>query len=168
VVSVLVNQPGGIELRKVSLVTRLSTRVLADRSDRELIAGVAPEANVRLAFHAQRIVRPASRASLAGALRRLAQVSRHGSPPISARVPIRRERTWEASTELVALSDRVAGPAPISPQAIAIVRAILTDGAGPLFRADSPACFSRNLRRALRVAEYLEPEPGDALGRLIG
>jgi hypothetical protein len=58
--------------------------------------------------------------------------------------------------ELEALLDRLLVPAPVSARGMALVRLLMRDGSGPLFRYESREDLSLQVRRA---TDALDPGP---------
>jgi hypothetical protein len=133
-------RPDGVHvlIRRVRARDRVAARLHADRLDRELARGVAPDANAQLALRARRLLKPAFRAQVASGLRRLVYfVQAH--PPRSGDVMLMREQIHSAIPELRQLADRLEAAEPLDVRGIARTRLLLTDPAGPLFyrrRAD--------------------------------
>jgi hypothetical protein len=108
---------------------------------------VSPEASVLLAVHAQRIVRPRACRALAATLRRLIA----GRRPRGT-VPVSRSRVQSAAARLNAIAARLETDGPIAARGVAALRVLLSDGAGPLYRAgtDLQDCL-------IRILADLEP-----------
>ena len=71
----------------------------------------------------------------------------HGPPALSARVPVELEQVRVAAPEierLVALLDDETHPLP--PDSVLEARALLTDGAGPMFTPAEPGTLRRRVR----------------------
>jgi len=150
---VLVTNPGGITSRSVRLADRVRARLAAGRLDRELAGGRCPDVEVTLAVHAERIVRPPARDSLARSLRRVADLAEAPDGAGRSHTPLCWPHARQAAADLRALAERLEKPGPISPQAVARVRMILTDGAGPLYWRDSPDDLGMKLCQAAEVAD---------------
>jgi hypothetical protein len=149
----LVNDRDGITSHPVRLLDRVRAGLGAHRLDRELAAGRSPEVETSIAVHAQRITRPSVQADLARSLLRITEFAE--APDRMSRAPalICQRRVREAAADLRALTERLELAGPISLQALALVRTILTDGTGPLYRADSSDDLGMQLRHALAVAD---------------
>ena len=116
---------------------RLKARLAADRLDRELASGASPESSLLLAVHAQRIVDPAACSALAGSVRKVIERTGRKRPALSAQVPISTPTVSAAAGDLQALANRLDESGPVRAQGVAEVRALLHDGAGPLYRSGS-------------------------------
>ncbi|MBI1378886.1 MAG: hypothetical protein GC157_15620 [Frankiales bacterium] len=144
----------GVHVVRPTLVDRLVARLTADRLDRALVAGVAPESQLVLALHARRIATESSRRRLADVLARLLEAGqewdRTRSPgPAIAVLP----RVWAARDDLAALEQALLAPAPLSARGIATVRRLLRDGEGPLYRYEATGDVGAMARDALRTLE---------------
>jgi hypothetical protein len=130
--------PWGVCAREASRRERLWSHVHADELDRRLAAGRAPEGSPLLALRAQQLACPATRQSLATTIGRLLRAA--DKPPgrfavhQSAAVLHRLRATRALLAELV---DRLLAPVPVSAHGVALVRVLLRDGSGPLFRFES-------------------------------
>jgi hypothetical protein len=143
---VLLTDGTGISVRRVGLVDRLRRGLQASRLDALLAEGVAPDSNVALALHADRLARTSER-------RRLARYLRHiGSRPgrsESLRAAIARRIEPDAFRDLEDLAERLLVPGPVDVQGVAKVRVLLTDGTGPLYRDSTARDLHAELRDAL-------------------
>jgi hypothetical protein len=130
-----------IVARPARLRERLAARFTPTRLDRELAAGVAPEADGALALRAQRLVGHEVRESLGRQLVRIVLDAHTGGHPwLAAQVPLSRHEVAEAADELAAIAARLLGPEPVAAQGVAAVHLLLSDGTGPLyFRGNGPA-----------------------------
>jgi hypothetical protein len=120
-------------------------------ADTELLAP-APRVGLRARWRAMREARMVSER----ARRRLAQgieraVTRAAGPPpfYTAVVPVAREATGEARDALLDLAERLRAPRPVSPEGVLLARALLLDGAGPLFAPGEPGELRGAALRAL-------------------
>jgi hypothetical protein len=152
-VVVLLTDRGGMRSRSVRLVDRLRARLAAGRLDHELAEGRCPDVELTRAVHAQRIVRPSERVRLARSLRRVAELAEAPLPTDRAHALICWPHAQRADADLRAVVAKLERPGPISPQTVARVRTILTDGAGPLYRRDSPDDLGNQLRQAAAFAD---------------
>jgi hypothetical protein len=69
------------------------------------------------------------------------------SPRLGLRARWRAAR--EARTALLDLAERLRAPRPVNPEGVRLVRALLRDGAGPLFAPDEPGELRGAALRAL-------------------
>jgi hypothetical protein len=128
----------GVYVCRTTWVQRLECRVLADRLDRTLAAGIAPETDVLLALRAQRLAGSASRLELARCLERIldaAAESPRGLGPHASLAVL--GRVNEFRPDLEALVDHLMAPVPLSARGVALVSLLLRDGTGPLYRYES-------------------------------
>src|SRR5262245_34413522 len=87
-----------IEPRRVRARDRIRARLAANRLDRDLAGGVAPERSVALALRARRLVDPAFAATLARAIQRILSDAWHPEP-MPARMPTRGDAVRNAGAE---------------------------------------------------------------------
>lgn len=131
-----------LTLRRLRPWHRMLARWRAAGLDRALADGADPEQSVYLAARAMQLTSAKSRRHLADGLRRVLagmERSRGGTGPDRVpvwptRVPVRREGI-AAAAELAALPDYLLAAGPVPAQGVAMVRRLLSDGAGPLYRA---------------------------------
>jgi hypothetical protein len=135
----------------VSLVQRLLSRARGSALDRRLADGAAPESSLDLAIRADVLIRPDQRAVLAHDLDQIAVTARR--TPSKAQVRLCRRRICEAGAELTALSRQLAAPGPVSVRGVAMIRELLRDGTGPLFRPDSHVDLRLVLHTALAALD---------------
>jgi hypothetical protein len=139
----------GVYVEPVTLRRRVQCTLLADRLDRSLAAGVHPESDVLLALRAQRLACPRMRVELAttvGRLLRAADEPEHALTRAPSMAVLERVRTTR--NDLEALVDHLLAPVPVSARGVALVRMLLRDGSGPLFRYESRADLAAQVRRA--------------------
>jgi hypothetical protein len=139
--------------RRPTLGHRLNARLLADRLDRELATGITPEASLLHALHAQRIVRPRSCRTLGRSLRRiLAAAGADTTSRVPTATPICQANVRAAATMLALVVQRLERNGPIQARGIASLRLLITNGGGPIYRADAPENLSIE---AQTVLQYL-------------
>lgn len=95
------------------------------------------------------------RRELAASLRRIAADS-CGDGALRTRMTGASSRVKEARPEIERLAKRLAGPDPVDARGVTLTRALLSDGAGPLYWARSPESLGTRLREAFAA---LEPRP---------
>jgi len=157
----LEDDSGRLTLRRVTPWHRLLARGLAASLDCQLARGARPEANAVLAARAMILTSAGYRRGLAASLQRLtaAAVSPRTRPrPMAAArsagaarqpyVPLRRDRIARSATGLAGLADRLAAREPVPAQGVALVRQLLADGGGPLYRAGSREDLNEVIERA--------------------
>jgi hypothetical protein len=71
------------------------------------------------------------------------------APFYTAVVPVAREATGEARAALLDLAERLRAPRPVNPEGVLMARALLLDGAGPLFAPGEPGELRGAALRAL-------------------
>ena len=92
------------------------------------------------------------RSELAASLRRIAADS-CGDGAVRTRMTGASSRVKEARPELERLARRLADPDPVDARGVALTKALLSDGAGPLYWARSPESLGARLREALAALE---------------
>jgi hypothetical protein len=153
---VLSDADGGIYPHRVTLRDRLSARVHADRWDHALARGTSPDSTAPLALHARALVSPTCRRELAASLARILDDAEGGHvPDWNALGPRHRHaHVLAARRDVELLIRHLAAPGPVAGRGVALVRLLLTDGGGPLYRRTAPAHLTTELRRA---ADALDP-----------
>jgi hypothetical protein len=147
-VIVLLEQGGGLRVRRVRAWDRLKAQLRAAALDRALAAGASPESSVALAVHAQHLHTGAQRSLLARSLRRVG-VSSDAPSAQHPHAPFDRDAVRRARGQLEALAARLASPEPLDVQGVARVRTLLADGTGPLYRGHEPGRLRRELDATL-------------------
>jgi len=94
----------------------------------------------------------ADRRDLAASLRRIA-ADGCGDGALCARIGGASARVREARPELERLARRLAEPDPVDPRGVALTKALLSDGAGPLFWDRSTESLEARLREAFAALE---------------
>jgi hypothetical protein len=157
-VILLESEFGGLAEVRPGPWLRLKARLAAGRLDEELASGASPESSPLLAIHAERIVDPIACTALAGSVRRVvesADVVERGRTrrlAASAQVPVSATAVAAAAEHLRALADRLDEPGPLKARGVAEVRALLRDGAGPLYLSGQVASPGGDRRhRSLRA-----------------
>ncbi len=130
---VLLEEDGDLTLRRVGWRDRLAARLRAGTLDAALVAGASPESSVPLALHAEHLCAYSQRRLLASSLRRLVALSE--APATRRRsMPVNRVAVQRACGELESLADRLAADGPVDVRGVAKLRALLSDGTGPLYQ----------------------------------
>jgi hypothetical protein len=133
--------------------------------DRQLRAGVNPQASTALALRAERLTRRRSRTSLAHGLTRALGSAKHATPGLSAAVRPQAPELIAAGSVLTGLDRRLRDPEPVNPQGVALLRELLTDASSALYQPSKPDALLNRLRT---VAVTLEPANQDQDSRLLG
>jgi len=142
---------------RTSLRIRLQALARRGRLDRELAAGADPNATALRRERAHRLLSDRMRGDLAQALENLLADAERSPKPFSSRVPIARAAIRDSRWDIESIVQRLREPAYISPQGMAMLSVLLSDGTGPLFGSDpSP----RRLRWSLAaVATAIDHGP---------
>ena len=143
----------------------------AGRLDRLLAAGTSPRASAVLGLRAQQITGRRSRMRLADGLARATRDAQATTPGFSAAVRPHRQEVLAARTVLARLERRLRAPEPVTARGVALLRALLTDGTGPLYRPSERGALGSQLRAAAAALEPLErcdraPSPPERLHAL--
>jgi hypothetical protein len=141
---VLLDDDGDLTLRRVGWRDRVTARLRAGALDAALVAGTSPEASVPLALHAEHLCAPGQRRLLARSLRRLVAVAE--APALGRRaVPVNRDAVRRARNDLEFLAERLTSGGPVDVRGVARLRALLSDGTGPLYRPVDAGRLDREL-----------------------
>lgn len=132
------------------LRTRIRTRLHRHGLDVDLASGADPNTDPIRRQRASELVGAKARRRIAASLERLLAEADSPAGPLSSRVPVARAAIRDSRSDLEMIDERLKAPSYISPQAVAMVSLLLTDGAGPLYGSD-PA-HSQELPGALAVA----------------
>jgi hypothetical protein len=124
------------------------TRLRQSRLDNDLASGTPPDSSLLLALRARSLVAVAERRQLARRLGRVRAKALHGPAGQRLRVPICTDQVRSCSTDFEELIGRLLAADPVSARGVALTRALLTDGSGPLFMRAS----AQDLQAAVRTA----------------
>ena len=157
-VLVLMDSDGGVFAHDVTIWDRWSTHLHADRLDRALAGGAAPESSVPLALRARELTSPQMRQRLAAALSRILDDAQDRTPAWNALGPTAHlKHVLVAIVELKQLIERLRAPSPVGAQGVALVHLLVTDGStSPLLRRTSTVSLADEVVRATRA---LDPIP---------
>jgi hypothetical protein len=144
----------GLVVRAALYRERLFARLCAGSLDRRLATGTAPETSPLLAVRANAIVRPAARHGLARNLQRiLHRAAAPGSHRPVALSGSTCRNVLNAADELRLLVDRLRSPCPVSAQGMAMVKVLLTDGAGPLYYPAHASELPASVHEAIKALD---------------
>jgi hypothetical protein len=149
-------RPGARLWRRIRLTLIAGWR--ARELDEQLAAGASPDASAFLAMRGQRIISRRYRARVADGLARAVRDARATADGLSAAVRPDRREVIAARTVLATLDRRLRSAEPVSPQGVAMLLSLLTDGTSPLYRPIEPGALGSQLRAA---AAALEPRAHD-------
>jgi len=128
--------------------------------DRELAEGVDPQTSAVLALRAQKLTDPRGRKRIAEGLAGAVRRANDTTPGITAAVRPRARELLDAGTLLAALDRRLRGSGLISAQGVAMLRALLTDAASPLYQPSGPGELASRLRAAAAALDLQKTPRG--------
>jgi hypothetical protein len=117
-----------------SLTARVTALLRAHHLDRQLAVGVAAAAGSALAVHEARLMSVGEREAVARTLRRVVTEVRAGGGPMSSRAGLHTTNIEAAQDLIDAITLRLHSPRPVGARGMARLRAILSDGTGPMYR----------------------------------
>lgn len=129
---------------------RVLARLLGPSLDRELALGLPPWRGGPRAARARFIVSPAGRRQLIRGWSRLLDLAHRPPSARSARGPVCRRALAEAEHDVRTMLGVVTAQRPITARGAAMARALLTDGAGPLFNPRSGRDLAGEVRDVTR------------------
>jgi len=118
---------------EASIVTRVIAQLFANRFDKQLAAGVAPEPGSALAAHVARLASAGERRKLAETLQHSVSETHSRRTRISAQIPVDRSGVAAAVGLIDQVVLRLRGPRPVSARGVARLRLLLSDGCGPMY-----------------------------------
>jgi hypothetical protein len=124
-----------------SRAARMAARLRADALDRALISGADPAASPSLAARAGWLTSRRTRAAVAAGIDRVLSAAREPASP--ARVMPRRANVLGQIAELRDLARLLRDGGPLYARGIAMLWALLRDGAGPVYAGDPVALAER-------------------------
>ena len=140
--------------RRWRIRLRLIASWRAAELDRQLAAGASPNDGALLSIRGELLTSRRHRARVAAGLARAlrdAEATTHG---FSAAVRPDRREVIAARVVLATLDHRLRATEPVTPQGVALLDLLLTDGTGPLYRPTERGALGSRLRAA---AAALEP-----------
>jgi hypothetical protein len=152
-VVILTDPVAGWFARPTRLGEVLAARWRALALDHALACGAAPERDAVTFLRARRLVSRKVRDETAHSLQRLVACSGWHPPWSRPHSYVLSSRVALAGPALTALSDALSGPQPVQPRGVALARQLLTDGAGPLYRAATPDTIVTMAEEALRALD---------------
>ena len=113
---------------------RLEARLRAGRFDRMVAVGVPATPGSALAVHYGRLTATSERQTIARTLRRIVCGAQSPGPFMGSRVPLHVPNIAAATEVIDTITARLHAPRPVGARGMARLRALLADGAGPLYR----------------------------------
>ena len=158
---VLLERGNDLFIRKAGLWSRIRMHLMACRWDRDLAAGVSPDATIEHSMRARHLAAQEQRMITARALsRELDEASRVTHRPLTrftphtvVMSPARRAAILASERELRQLSAKLDSPEPVAAPGLACSWILVTDGAGPLLDAGRCHELHAACREALRLLE---------------
>jgi hypothetical protein len=138
----------------VRLRDRIASRLHADELDRELARGASPDRRIDLALRARTLTSTRSRQGLGGALHRiLAEVDQ---PTVSsiACLPLNRLTVTSVQVELKELRGRLLADGPVNVRGVAQIKALVTQGRGPLAAPADADQLGVAVRRVIAALDF--------------
>jgi hypothetical protein len=148
---VVYRREGTLTARLVRRRDLILTHLLSHSLDGELAAGQPPEDRWLRAVRANVLAAPATRRELAVNWRRLVARTRMTHSMTLGPVLARGVQTAEANELVDQLADRLSATAPVPVRGVALALGLLTDGAGPVYRPQSPEHALAALAEVIRA-----------------
>src|SRR5436305_4989785 len=120
----------------------------ATEFDHRLAAGEDPWTSEALALRARRLTTARNRARLANGLAGALRSAGTGAAGFTAAVRPTAPDVLEGQSVIVSLERRLREPGPVGAQGVAIIRLLLIDGNGPLYRPSDAEVLRTRLREA--------------------
>jgi hypothetical protein len=125
--------------------------------DRQLAAGVDPQTSNLLALRARKLTGRRSRKRVADGLVRVYRRAQNTTPGFTAAVRPNVGELLAAQTVLAAIDRRLRSSAPVKFEGVAMLHALLTDAASPLYQSSEPGALASRLRAAAAALERTDP-----------
>jgi hypothetical protein len=117
-----------------SLAARAKARLRAHQLDRQLAVGVPAPAGSALAVHQERLTSMAEREAVARTLLDAVIDAHEGVAVLSSRISVHAANVLDAEDQIDAITLRLHSPRPVNARGMARLRAVLSDGCGPMYR----------------------------------
>jgi hypothetical protein len=139
-----------------SFAATLTRQLRTAALDRELAAGAKLRGNPLLQRRGERLCSRRRRDRLADEIERLLADAQERPRGVAAAIPFSRAEVRDARIPLSDLACRLRSEAPVDPQGMLLVRRLLSDAGGPVFRPAEPGALRAAVRR---VNAALDPRP---------
>src|SRR5262245_20358145 len=117
-----------------SLAASAKARLRAHQLDRQLAVGVPAPAGSALAVHQQRLTSVAEREAVARTLRNAVIDAHESVAVLTSRISVHAANVLDAEDLIDAITLRLHSPRPVNARGMARLRAVLSDGCGPMYR----------------------------------
>ena len=151
-------RPASIDAGDRGALLALAVRLRSDALDRELVAGTDLLSTGSLRLRARQLVGRRSRRSLSAGLSRTRRAAESASWKLTAAVPPNRAEVLVARPVLAEVERRLRAAGPIHPRGAAMLRRLLCEGAGPLYRPCAAGELTRQLAEISLALEPTAPE----------
>ena len=125
--------------------------------DRQLAAGVDPQASAVLARRARKLTTRRRRQHVASGLARALRSAQDHRPAFTAAVQPRAQELIAAQPVLACLGHRLRSAEPVTAQGMVMLGALLTDAASPLYQRTEPGTLASRLRAAAAALTPSDP-----------
>ena len=125
--------------------------------DRHLAAGVDPRTSGVLTLRARKLTGRRSRKHIAAGLARVHRRAQNITAGSTAAVRPNVGELPAAQTVLAAIDRRLRSSAPVGVEGVAMLHALLTDAASPLYQSSEPGALASHLRAAAAALERTDP-----------
>jgi hypothetical protein len=154
---------GGGWWRRARLLAVTSWR--AAELDQHLAAGANPGATALLASRSRRLTSQRSRRRIAAGLTRVVRDAEATTRGFTAAIRPDPREVIAARPLLATLERRLRADEPVSPQGVALLESLLTDGSSPLYRPTEPGALGSRLRAAAAALEPLSRHRSAGVGQ---
>jgi hypothetical protein len=138
------------------ILVRVTARLCGSSLDRKLARGDSPEATRLLAARAQFVVSPERLRDLAGCWQNVLTQARRSPAMRDPRIRLNRNCILACETEIQRLVDALSAPRPVAARTAVQARALLTDGAGPLYDRNRSGEMEEALLRVIAQLDSVQ------------
>jgi hypothetical protein len=145
------NGTGSVVPVHARIQDHLAARLHADRIDAALASGASPDASIASAVRSRALSSTRSRHRLAHGLRRALTKAHDPWAASATGVPVNSVEIISAAPEILELERLLLARGPVSVRGVAQVRALLTNGTGPLYSRRAVTGLDLHLHRAIEA-----------------